>query len=351
VRIGEAEQTNTSIVFDEAVILKIFRRLGLGPNPDLELGRMLTNAGFEHIPAQVGEITYEGEIDDEVFQIDLGIAQQFVPDATDGWGHLLERLDSFYDEVHDDDAPEDRRFLTDERAKELLEEIDQLGDATASLHVLLSREELDPAFLPEPLTSDDVTEISERVLARLGEFGDEESTWLDAGAISIIERLEDDSDLGQKTRVHGDYHLGQVILERGKWLIIDFEGEPLRSLEERRAKQSPLKDVAGMLRSFNYAAVAALLKRAEPDGDEWLRLEPWAEAWESAVRARFLTAYMTRAHEGHFLPAERDVTAALLDLFEIDKAIYELEYELSHRPDWARIPRRGIEQVIERSTL
>jgi maltose alpha-D-glucosyltransferase/alpha-amylase len=132
------------------------------------------------------------------------------------------------------------------------------------------------------------------------------------------------------------------------WVLLDFEGEPARALEERRAKQSPLKDVAGMVRSFSYAATSALFERAQPDSDEWQGLEPWADAWEQLARERFIAAYISKSHEGRFLPADRDDIFAMLDFFEIDKALYELAYERSNRPDWVRIPLRGIARVIAR---
>ena len=162
-----------------------------------------------------------------------------------------------------------------------------------------------------------------------------------------IDRIRDVEAAGSKTRIHGDYHLGQVI--RGlRWMILDFEGEPVRTLEERRRKHSPLKDVAGMLRSFSYAATSVLFERAEPDSDGWRGLQPWADTWEALARERFLGSYLRKSHEGRFLAPEREVLAALLDFFEIDKALYELEYELRHRPEWVRIPLAGLARVIER---
>jgi maltose alpha-D-glucosyltransferase/alpha-amylase len=131
-------------------------------------------------------------------------------------------------------------------------------------------------------------------------------------------------------------------------MILDVEGEPMRSLEERRTKQSPLRDVAGMLRSFSYAATAALFEGGEPDSEEWKRLQPWADSWEALARERFLSSYLRKSHEGKFLAAERETLGVLLDFFEIDKALYELDYELAHRPEWVRIPTTGIARVLER---
>jgi predicted trehalose synthase len=345
VRVVGAEQSNTSVVLDEQVILKFFRRLDVGPNPDLELNRLLTHEGFEHVPAQVGEITYEGTIDAEEVQIDLAIAQHFLADGTDAWENVLGRLQTFYGEVDPADASEDRRFLTEERSGDLLESIASLGEAIASMHIALARDESAPDLAPDAMTQEDVAELKERIEGALS--GADTVADLSAAIERRLEALAGIEDAGAKTRVHGDLHLGQVMTTPRGWMILDFEGEPLRSLEERRTKQSPLKDVAGMLRSFNYAAVAALFEIDEPGSDRWGELEPWATCWENLARERFLTAYLTRAHEGRFLPQDRDALIGLLSAFEIEKALYELVYEQGHRPKWVRIPEHGIRKALE----
>jgi trehalose synthase-fused probable maltokinase len=349
VRAIGGEQSNTSLVFDDTTIVKLFRRVEPGPNPDLELSRLLTHEGFENVPPQVGELVYRGEIDGEEISIDLGIAQRFVSNATDGWDYVLERIDALFDDVDEADFAEDRTFLVEQRAAPSLEAVQELGEATGALHVALSREESDPALAPEPVDQLDLTAWAEGAGTYLRRV---------TGGVPELEamtpRIEDQIDkvraltgAGCKTRVHGDYHLGQVI--RGlKWMILDFEGEPVRPLEERRTKHSPLKDVAGMLRSFIYAATAALFDRAEPDSGEWKRLQPWADTWEALARDRFLASYLRKSHEGRFLAQDRETLGVLLDFFEIDKALYELDYELGHRPEWVRIPAAGIARVIER---
>ena len=349
VRALGAEQSNTSLVFDDTTIVKLFRRVEPGSNPDLELCRLLTNEGFANVPPQVGELTYRGEIDGEEVTIDLGIAQGFVDGATDGWDYVLERIGALFDEADEADVAEDRVFLVEQRAAASLQAIEELGEATGALHVALSREESDPGLAPEPVDALDLKAWAEGAKAYLDRL---------AGGVpelaSRVDRIEAQIDRitaltapGSKTRIHGDYHLGQVI--RGlKWMILDFEGEPVRPLEERREKHSPLKDVAGMLRSFSYAAMSALFERAEPDSDEWERLQPWADTWEALARDRFLASYLRKSHEGRFLAQDRATLGALLDFFEIDKALYELEYELGHRPEWVRIPAAGIARVIER---
>lgn len=345
VRVIGAEQSNTSVVFDEQVITKFFRRLSIGANPDLELNRLLTSEGFDHVPAQVGDITYEGTIGGEDVSIDLAIAQRFLSEGRDAWEEITDLLLAFYDEADPADASEDRRFLTEERAGDLLERVSALGDVIAAMHVTLSRDEVEADLVPEPMTADDLEELATDIRTAL-----EQATQVSdvGGAVrDRVDALGELTEAGAKIRVHGDLHLGQVMTTPRGWMILDFEGEPLRSLEERRAKRSPLRDVAGMLRSFNYAAVSALFQRGEPGSEEWQRLEPWAACWESLARDRFLTGYLTRAHEGRFLPADKEALVALLSAFELEKALYELAYEESHRPDWVRIPQQGIERILE----
>jgi trehalose synthase-fused probable maltokinase len=354
-RVLGAEQSNTSIVLDEQLILKVFRKVEIGQNPDLELTRFLTNEGFDSIPSHLGEITYEFEDDGETSNIDLGLAQSFIGDAVDGWQRTLEALSTLYDAIEPEDLAEDRRFLIEQRAGELLESIAALGETTASLHVALSREETDPAFLPETIDAYDLESWATRAMESLQRLLDDGVSELQPIFNEIEERIDGLRRVekpGLKTRVHGDYHLGQALHTAKGWRILDFEGEPARSLEERREKQSPLRDVAGMLRSFDYAATAALFARTEPGADEWARLEPWAHTWEELARERFLAAYLSLAQvEGRFLPPERSELDLLLDVFELDKALYELGYERSHRPDWVRIPIKGIRHVIERGEI
>jgi trehalose synthase-fused probable maltokinase len=354
VRAIGAEQSNSSVVLDDAVIVKLFRRVEPGPNPELELNRALTTEGFEHVPPHVGEAQYEGSWDGDDVTIDLAFAQAFVHDAADGWEAFVAQVRALMDQIHEADAFEDLRYLTEERAAPSLEAAERLGDASAALHVALAREELAPELAPEPIDASDLKEWAEsahaslRRLVRAGDFG---LGALEEEIEARLDRLTAIADAGLKTRVHGDLHLGQTIRTPERWLILDFEGEPLRPLEVRRAKQSPLRDVAGMLRSFSYAAAAVLLERTQPGSHERARLTPWAETWEELARERFLHAYLRSAHEGRFLAERRDDLAVMLDVFEIDKALYEIDYERSHRPDWIGIPLHGIAKVVERGAL
>ena len=347
------EQSNTSIVMDDAVVLKFFRKVEAGPNPDLEITRLLTNEGFDYIPPQVGEIFYEvtsEEGTEEALSYDLGIAQQFAGGCRDGWESVLEDVSRLLDEVHPHDAREDISQLISERAADSLASTEQLGDATGSLHVLLGREEFGPDLLPEEIEAEDLKGWSVGAQQRLDRLTPKvpELAELAERITTRLEYITSLAEAGRKIRVHGDFHLGQVLRSPRSWLILDFEGEPARRLEERRAKQSPVKDVAGMLRSFSYAGYSALLARCQPHDDEWAELEAWTLAWEALARERFLIGYLTASHGGRFLPGERASIGALLDFFELDKALYEVDYEVDNRPDWLRIPLQGIRRVIER---
>jgi maltose alpha-D-glucosyltransferase / alpha-amylase len=348
VRSVSSEQSNSSVIFDEEIIMKVLRRVEPGPNPELEMARLLTGEGFDNIPPQVGELRYEpDQTDSEADFYDLGIAQRFLLDAKDGWQETLRYIDQLFQRASRLDS-QALRSDVEEEASDNLEGIEELGDVTAALHVMLARDGLDIEFSSEPIDSADLKQWTERAhdsLQRARRAGDLEH--LTAGVSHVIDLLATVSEPGAKTRIHGDYHLGQTMLTERGWMILDFEGEPARSLQDRRSKDSPLRDVAGMLRSFSYAATAALFNRAEPASSEWDSLKPVAEAWEGLARERFLRAYFRTAHEGEFLPDEES-TAIMLNALEIEKALYELTYERGHRPAWARIPLEGIRHAIDR---
>jgi maltokinase len=344
----DAEQSNSSVIFDDQVILKLFRRPDFGPNPDLQLNRYLTAAGFEHVPAQVGEIVYEGVLGGGEVTMDLGLAQSYLK-GDDGWAKMLSEVRSLLEPpgLSGDDAQ--LRAAVEERGRKGLEELEELGDVTASMHVTLSREELDPEIAPETIRAADLNAWANDVGASLRELQargispDELHSGELEARLEIFRRLQ---VAGSKTRVHGDLHLGQVLYTPRGWMLLDFEGEPLRALEARRAKQSPLRDVAGMLRSFSYAASAGLFHLAAPDTSEWLGLQPVADAWESLARQRYLGAYLRKSHEARYLPDDRETIGSMLSVFEIEKALYEVSYEEGHRPEWVRVPLRGLDRIV-----
>src|SRR3954468_21227396 len=292
-----AEQSNTTIVFDDELILKVFRRLEAGINPELEMLRFLTEHGFPNVAALGGWYAYSGG----PLGATLGILQEFVPDGLDGWGLALDELCT---------APE--RFGG---------RLHRLGEVTGEMHTVLGSDPNEPAFSPETpsvealaLLTATVDEEIERVFLTLPE-NDERLAPIAGRGEEVREQLRlltHAGSAGKAIRTHGDYHLGQTLWSEGDWVILDFEGEPARSLTERRRKRSPLRDVAGMLRSFAYVATAA----------EQLRGGGVPEGWEDLARARFLDGYLSTA-DPTLLPSGQTAIDRLLAVFELEKAVYE----------------------------
>jgi maltokinase len=320
-----AEQSNSSVVLDERLVLKAYRRLGAGPNPELEILRFLTERAFPHIASLRGWYGHSGRLIDAT----LGIVQDFLPGATDGWDLALADL-------REDPA----RFVARARA---------LGEVTGRLHTVLGSENADPAFAPEETSAEalglltaTVDEEIERVFLDLPDGLDVLLPIRGRGE-EVRERLRMLTKVGSAGRVirhHGDYHLGQVMLTAdADWVVLDFEGEPARTLIERRRKRSPLRDVAGMLRSFAYVATAS----------ELLHGAPAPAGWEAQVRTAYLDGYLEETDQS-LLPPGRAAVERLLSVFELEKAVYELRYELDNRPDWVKIPVAGIARLLEPET-
>jgi maltose alpha-D-glucosyltransferase/alpha-amylase len=353
------EQSNVSIAFGDKVILKVYRRLRPGPQPDVEVARFLTEtAGYSHTPAYFGSIEVEGEE-----PTTLAAAFAFVPNQGDAWGNVVEALQRDLDEAgmrsasaEPEPHPEGFAFPLGIGAL--------LGQRTAELHKALATATDDPAFAVEPVGAadlarwtGDVSADFAAVAARLRDARDippelgQEVAALVAGGPELEERIARVAAMapsGGRSRIHGDYHLGQVLIAQNDVAIIDFEGEPMRSLAERRAKHSPLRDVAGMLRSFDYAASMALdLHRAAfPDAGEAAPAR--ALQWREETTAAFLAAYRAHAAGAATIPEGPALAGALLDLFLLQKAIYEIDYELGNRPAWLRIPLRGVLDLLAR---
>ncbi len=346
VRLMKGEQSNSSIVLDGRIFVKLFRRLEPGVNPELELNRLMTNEGYEGVPRHVGEISYRGSLDGARSTVDLGIAQMFIGRTKDGWTYILDDVRSLLGSVRDQPPGRKRREVLEQRCAESLARLEALGDLTAALHVFLSRDDLPPELVPEPVRPSDLRAWVSSARTSLKKVSD---AALQDGAVeqvrALLEELRSMSERGTKMRIHGDYHLGQALLSRRGWTIIDFEGEPARRLEERRRKHSPLKDVAGVLRSLSYAATTGLFELAEADA---AAAEVWADTWEAAARDHFLSGYRRRSHEGRFLPSDSRSRALALAFFELDKALYEIDYELAHRPDWTKVPLRGLRSILRR---
>ncbi|MEW6635538.1 MAG: maltose alpha-D-glucosyltransferase [Actinomycetota bacterium] len=363
-RVGE--QTNTSVILGERLILKAYRRLQKGTNPDLEIGRYLTEeARFANVPPLAGAIEYEGA--DGQFTT-LGLLQGFVPNQGDGWTFTLDYLDRYLENrlattwsLEESEETEREELEVEDAFFESL--IRTLGLRTGELHAALAAPTDDPAFAPEEASPEEVAGWAEGVLAELRRTLDmlrrrkgrlPEEVRGDAEKLlglrrDLTERIRAISKGGfgaVKTRHHGDYHLGQVLVVGNDFQIIDFEGEPARPLEERRRKHSPLRDVAGMLRSFNYAARSALAGLGSEREEELGDLEPWVALWERRTREAFLAGYVEGAREAASYPEDEEHARSLIELFTLEKALYEIRYELDNRPDWIGIPVRGILELV-----
>lgn len=323
-----AEQSNSSVVFGNRVLLKCFRRVEDGPNPDLEVPRFLASrTPFRRLPCPAGYIEYRTPAGTLA---SLGVAQEFIVSQGDGWALAL-------------------RALREARGQWLIEAARALGRLTAELHVALASDAGEPAFAPEPVTTEDLEAWRGGVLVRLArakraleaalaglppaERARARAVLEDRGALAApAEQLRAlAAEQLVKTRFHGDYHLGQVLLADDGWVVLDFEGEPLRPLAERRAKGSPLRDVAGMLRSFDYARRTVEREVGPAAGSE-------LAAWAAGARAALLEAYLERVGSAGFVPSRRADAEDAIAAFELEKAAYELEYELRNRPDWVGIP-------------
>jgi maltokinase len=324
VRPVTTEQSNTSLVYDDRIILKVFRRLLDGPNPDVEVTQALATTGFAHVAAPIAVWRRDG--------FDLAFAQQYLAGGSEGWALALTSLRDYY--AHGEGEPSDAGGDFDAEAT-------RLGRMTAEMHLALApsfgvrrREDFRAGEWPNV-----VTRVVERLRETLGAAG---------SADDVLDRLRSVTDPGPAIRVHGDYHLGQVMRTDTGWYVLDFEGEPARPMEERLTPSSPLKDVTGMLRSFQYAAHFVLLER---EADQQVKLEAMAGAWEAHNRAAFLNGYLATSGIEELLPVDEQDRAAVTLAFELDKALYELAYEQAYRPGWVDIPRSAIRRVLSGSAV
>lgn len=378
----KAEQSNTSIVYGNKLILKLFRRVGEGVNPDWEIGRFLTEkTTFAHTAPVAGALEYRRKQREPVT---VAILHAFVPNQGDAWRYTLDALDRYFEVALTHPASVEPTVLhksalaliaepvpplAGELIGSYLASAQLLGQRTAELHLALAADGKDPHFTPEifsthyqrsiyqtmrtlglqafRLLHQRVKHLPEGVASEAQEVLDRQSEVLRRFQAVLQRKI---STL--RTRYHGDYHLGQLLYTGKDFVVIDFEGEPARPLSERRIKRSPLRDVAGMLRSFHYAAYAALFEQerkgmlnSHPGGLS--SVEPWVRFWQCWVAVVFTKSYLDVAQRGTFLPKTQADLQVLLDAFVLEKAVYELSYELNNRPDWARIPLRGILQLLE----
>ncbi|MEO8745286.1 MAG: maltose alpha-D-glucosyltransferase [Candidatus Dormiibacterota bacterium] len=371
--ISVAEQSNNSVVFGERLILKVFRRLEEGVNPELEVGRFLTEkTEFTHIAPLAGSLEYRRDRGEPVT---LAVLQGYVPNQGDAWQYTLNTLAHFFNgpEIAGAEPPAMPRIAVQARAKELpevamrtigayLDSARLMGRRTAELHIALASDPTDPAFAPEKISLQDQrsiyqslsglsmrsTDLLRSQLNRVPEDARDEARQvleLEPRIAGIFKSFLGRRLNTNRIRVHGDYHLGQVLYTGQDFLIIDFEGEPTRSLYERRLKRLALRDVAGMLRSFDYASQAAL-KSDQIAADELPRMSSWGRFWVTCVSAAFLQSYLSTAASTSFVPHTPEDLELQLTTMLLEKALYELRYELNTRPDWVRIPLRGILEVV-----
>ncbi|MCO6456618.1 MAG: maltose alpha-D-glucosyltransferase [Pirellulaceae bacterium] len=392
VAIHGGQQSNTSVILGERFILKIFRCLNAGENPDLEIGRFLTQeTQLSCVPELAAALTYQPLADQEQpagaaangDSITLGIMHELVANEGDAWVYTLDELGRFAERVEAELPELDRRGqlpphqspldLIDQRPPDYTQEligpylrsIALLGKRTAEMHQALAGGKT-AAFVPEPFTllyqrglyqsMRAQTRRAFALLRRQLPVFDEDLREQAAGVAQregeLLERFRrvlDRKISALRTRCHGDYHLGQVLFTGNDFVIIDFEGEPQRPISERRIKTSPLRDVAGMLRSLHYASHAARLGQAPGGTGRGVAagdLQTWFQIWYTWSSAAFLEGYARQLGPTNLLPQDRDELKNLLDAHVLEKAVYELVYELNNRPDWVRIPLEGILELV-----
>jgi maltose alpha-D-glucosyltransferase/alpha-amylase len=380
--LSKAEQSNTSIVYGDKLIFKLFRRLDEGVNLDWEVGRFLTEkTSFTHCAPVAGALEYRR---DKGAPLTVGVLHGFIPNQGDAWTYTLDVLSRYFEEVLAqpsdvalDLAPQPLLSLSQEPVPALantligpyLASAEQLGQRTAELHLALTSNVQDPHFAPEPFSmlyqrsiyqsmrtlAAQTLQLLHRRLKTLPEAvvgAARQVLELEGEVMRRFQLVLQHKIVAMRARYHGDYHLGQVLYTGKDFVIIDFEGEPVRPLSERRIKRSPLRDVAGMVRSFHYAAYVGLHNQRDGEAlpeqhGDLAALEPWARFWHRWVSAVFTKTYFAVAQTSPFVPRTRTEQQVLLDAFLLEKALYELNYELNHRPEWTHIPLRGVLQLLE----
>jgi maltose alpha-D-glucosyltransferase / alpha-amylase len=374
----QMDQSNTSVVFGKQLIMKFFRRLEPGVNPELEIGKFLAKQDFPHSPPLLGAMEYRSPRQEPAT---IAILHRYVFNEGNAWQYTVDSVARFYERALTLDSdklklnPADSSLLsmmqrdlpTDsiEILGPYLESARLLGRRTAELHLALSNSSEDPAFRPEPFTDlyrralyhsiagqtsqklqllrEQLISLPEDVKKTARRIMDQESQ-IRRLTRSILEQKNE----AMRIRCHGDYHLGQILYTGKDFVIIDFEGEPGRLLGQRRIKHTPLRDVAGMLRSFHYATYAPLYGETGSLRPEDISiLEKWARFWYQGISATYLKSYFSLTSQCSFFPKSLNQVKALLDICMLDKAIYELGYELNNRPGWTKIPMQGILQLLE----
>jgi len=365
--VPSVEQSNSSMLFGSKFFLKLYRKLEDGVNPDVEVTRFLTErAGFQNVPAYAGAIEYRRDKSEPSV---ICLLQSAVSAESDAWTLTLDSVGRFYERVLGRKADLQKQTSTPAgRLDELVggvyaERVKLLGQRTGELHIALASAPDDLVFAPEPFNAlaqrsvyqsmralvRRTTELLGKKLDDLPEKFRAEARGVLAAEKEILERekrLLDRKTNAAKIRIHGDFHLGQVLYTGKDFVILDFEGEPARPLSERKLKRSPLRDVAGMMRSFQYAAYSALWQPAMRSEDVPF-LERWADLWYRHVSSVFLHSYLRSTAGAVFIPQTSDDLQVMLEAYLLDKAVYEIGYDLNNRPEWVVIPIRGIKHILK----
>jgi maltose alpha-D-glucosyltransferase/alpha-amylase len=375
----KAEQTNTSILYEDRFYFKLFRNPKEGINPDQEIVQFLTEkTGFRNTPSFAGSIEYQRPGSEPIA---IGLLQEFIPNQGDAWTYTQDAIERYFEKALSrvreiQETPKPPVSLLDIDLAHVsapllelveghyLEMLALLGKRTAEMHIALSSVTEKQDFAPEPFSMlyqrsvfQSMRTLLNRVLQdlktslrKLPEPVQQEASSILQSEQKIINSLQKFTSRkfsAMRIRIHGDYHLAQVLYTGKDFIIIDFEGEPARELTERRLKHSPFKDVAGMVRSFHYAVNTALFKEASVRLKDTPLLQPWANLWYRYVSGIFLKSYLDTVENAPFIPSDREALKIMLNAYLLEKAVYELGYELNNRPEWVAIPLRGIKDLME----
>jgi maltose alpha-D-glucosyltransferase/alpha-amylase len=377
-RILRAEQSNSSVLYENRFFLKLFRKLEPGMSPDAEITQFLTEkTGFPYVPPFAGALEFRRDQQEVTV---LGLLQGYVPNQEDAWSYALSNVGTYFRRVLEEKPDEHlvrsmpTSFLHvqadgipaeyyDYLGGFFIEMVALLGQRTGELHRALASSTGDPSFAPEGFTTlyqrslyQSMRSLARRSLQTLGKGVEGLPEGLQARGreiadsereiLQLLSRIRERKIDGKKIRTHGDYHLGQVLFTGKDFVIIDFEGEPARPISERRLKRSPLRDVAGMIRSFHYAVHTALRSITDSRPEDRAVLEPWAVPWYVHVSGIYYEAYARTVADSGLLPERQEDVELLLQIYLMEKAVYELNYELNNRPDWVAIPIAGIAELL-----
>ncbi|HEY3788438.1 MAG TPA: putative maltokinase, partial [Urbifossiella sp.] len=380
---SKADQSNSTLTYGDKFLLKQFRRIEEGVNPELEIGEFLTETvAFSHSPPLAGAIEY---LVPQRPSVTVGVLQGYVHNAGTAWNYALEAAEAYFEPIIiQQPLPElppelvphaplltlaagEPPPVADTMFGSFLQSAELLGRRTAEMHIALATPTDQPQFGSEPFTPhyqrslyQAMRNTAVRTIAllkrKVGDLADNVRPRAEAVLVreqEINKRLKEIVQrkiTAMRIRCHGDYHLGQVLYTGNDFVIIDYEGEPIRSISERQIKRSPFRDLAGMIRSFDYACYSALADQItglSRGHEELQRLRGWIQFWTAWTSAAFLKSYMAVAQGQPFIAATAEESQILLDVYTLEKAIYELRYELNNRPEWARIPLYGILELLD----